>query len=226
MVKTIKNHRVHRDHRERFYLNEGDIEMSMDAVVKRSSYSTIICLIVILFLLAGCASSLTPYVSRDFEAGKMAILPFDNLSESQGAAKTMENFVLIEFLKRSSLGIVEPGQVMAAISQARVRLATSIPKETVIQLGQDLEVDLFMIGVVHEYKMQRLTGAGGSGEIPVVSLSLRIIDSKTGNVVWAVNSNRRGNDRESVFGVGRVQSLNELAGHIAMELAQVWSSSF
>lgn len=200
--------------------------MSISAVVKRSCYSTTINVLLLLFLCAGCsAPSLTPFASSDLRAGSMAILPFDNLSEAPGAGKTMENYVLVEFLKLPSLRIVEPGQVMAALSQARIRLATNIPRETVIQLGEDLGIDYLMVGIVHEYKLQRLTGAGGSGEVPVVSVSLRIVETKTGNIVWAVNVSRSGKDNETVFGMGRIQSINGLAANIAIELAQACASS-
>ena len=203
--------------------------MSMGAVVKQSCYATVINVIVILFLFSGCASpslTLKPFVSSDLKAGKMAILPFDNLSETQGAGKAMENFVLVEFLEQLPLEIVEPGEVMAALSQARIRLATNIPTEVVIKLGEDLGVDLFMIGVVHEYELHRLTGAGGSGDVPVVSVSLRIIETKTGNIVWAVNASRNGNDRETIFGMGRIQSVSQMAAITAAELAQAGAASF
>lgn len=181
------------------------------------------CLVLSVFILlsAGCAkTSLTPYASKDFKAGKMAILPFDNLSAAQGAAKTMENLVLVEFLKLPIFSIVEPGEVSSALSEARVRLATNIPKETVLKLGKDLGVDLLMLGVVHEHEMKRFSGAGGGGESPVVAVSVRILETQTGSIVWAANINRTGNDRETIFGIGKVQSINELAAQIAIELAR------
>jgi curli biogenesis system outer membrane secretion channel CsgG len=155
----------------------------------------------------------------------MAILPFDNLSDDQGAGKTMENLALVEFLKRTPAKIVDPGEVSAALLQERVRLATSIPKETIRSLGANLGVDLFLVGIVHEYGMQRASGAGGSGDIPVVSLTLRILDAETGDIVWAISSARRGNDRETAFGMGRIDSLEQLAQSTAMELAQAYAVS-
>jgi hypothetical protein len=138
----------------------------------------------------------------------------------------MENFVLVEFLRLPFFDIVDPGEVMDELSQARVRLATNIPQETVIALGEQLGVDYIMIGVVQEYQLQRMSGAGGSGDVPVLSLSIRILETGTGNIVWAVNASRSGKDRETVFGMGRVQSINELASQTAIELAQAFAASF
>jgi TolB-like protein len=182
----------------------------------------------LLIALSGCGPSLKPFASKDLKGGegaRMAILPFDNLSSTQGAGKSMEGLVLIEFLKRSTLKVVDPGEVSAALSKERIRLATSIPKETVRTLGAGLGVGLLMMGTVHQYEMQSASGAGGSGNIPVVAITLRIIDVESGDIVWASTATRRGNDREIVFGIGKIQSLNTLAEETAVELAQAFADS-
>jgi len=155
----------------------------------------------------------------------MAILPFDNLSSTQGAGKTIENLVLIEFLKRSTLKVIDPGEVSAILSKERIRLATSIPKETIRTLGTGLGAGLLMMGTVHQYEMLTASGAGGSGTIPTVAVTVRIIDAESGDIVWATTVTRRGNDREIVFGIGKIQSLNQLAEETAMELAQAFADS-
>ncbi len=186
-------------------------------------------LMVIFVLQYGCAGrSPVPYASKDLGAAeglKMAVLPFDNLSETQGAGKKMESFVLVEFLKNSPLKIIEPGEVNAALSEERIRLATSIPKETVRKLGRTLGVDLFIIGTVLEYTLQLASGAGGRGEIPVVAITMRIIDAETGDIFWAVNVARRGSDRETIFGMGKVYSSDKLAQDIASEVAEAFAAS-
>lgn len=193
---------------------------------KRMPFCMVLHCITLVLLLTGCSSmSLAPYASTNFRAGKMAILPFDNLSTAQGAAKAMENFVLVEFLKITNLTVVEPGTVGASLSEERVRLATNISRETLVKLGAALGVDLIMIGVVNEYQMQRLSGASGSGETPVLSVSVRILDAKTGGIVWAVNASRSGNDAETIFGMGRIQSMHELAAVTAASLAESCADS-
>jgi TolB-like protein len=195
----------------------------------RRKFSRIFAVLVLIAVLAGCSGgALEPYTSQSIKRGeglKMAILPFDNLSDDQGAGKMMENLALVEFLKRSPTKIVDPGEVSSALIKERVRLATSIPKETLKRLGASLGVDLFLVGIVHECGIQRASGAGGSGEIPVVSLTLRILDAETGDIVWAISSARRGNDRETAFGMGRIDSLEQLAQSTAMELAKAYAES-
>ncbi len=95
----------------------------------------------ILVSLAGCSTGriAEPYADQALKGGagvRVAILPFDNLSDDQGAGKTMENLVLIEFLKKTSARFVDTGEVTAALLEKRIRLATSIPRETLKELGQ------------------------------------------------------------------------------------------
>ncbi len=202
-------------------------------------------IVLLLILLSGCGPSMKPFVGKglygvgkagdqrfdyaltlgDVKNVKMAILPFDNLSKTQGAGKIMENYALVEFLKYSPIHIIDPGEVASVLSQERIRLATSISKETVSRIGKNLGVRFLMIGVVHEYDMQLATGAGGSGQIPIIAVSLRIIDTDTGDIIWAINAPRRGTDTETVFGIGRIQSTDRLAQKTAEEIAQAFANS-
>lgn len=193
-------------------------------------FFTVFTVALILLSLSGCGPGriAEPYAGQGLkgeEGIRVAILPFDNLSDDQGAGKTMENLVLIEFLKNTSARFVDMGEVMAALLEKRIRLATSIPREVLIGLGQRLEVDYFVLGIVHEYTMQRMSGSGGSGEVPVVSISLRILDAQIGDIVWATSAARRGNDRETVFGIGRIDSIEQLAQMTAQKIAQNFARS-
>lgn len=182
-----------------------------------------------LAILAGCAPSLQPFASSKLkykEGARMAILPLDNLSKTPNTGRSMDNVILIEFLKRAPISVVDPGEVAAALSEVRIRLATAISKENVQILGKKLGVDYFLVGIIHDYDMQTLTGAGGTGPVPSISITLRLIDAGSGDIVWATNYTRRGNDREKVFGIGRVQSLNALAEETAAELAQAFAASY
>lgn len=215
-------------------------------ILKKTSYM-IIAGIFFLVMQYGCSGpSLKPYASDDLvefaqqenknnisgtalmTGGKeviMAVLPFDNLSETQGVGKKMESFILVEFLRSTPLKIIEPGELKAALSEERIRLATSIPKETVRKLGRKLGVNLFIIGTVLEYNLQLASGAAGRGEVPVVAVTLRVIDAETGDILWAVNAARRGTDRETIFGKGRVYSSDKLAQNIASEIAEAFAAS-
>ncbi len=202
--------------------------MKTDSLQKRSPVLPAIALLLFWIILPACGSSLKPFAGHELRGGegvRMAILPFENLSKGQGAGKTMGNYILVEFLKRSSIRISDPGEVAEALSKERVRLTTSISKGTLIALGKTMNVNLFLLGTVHDYDMQMASGAGGTGQVPVVAFSLRILDASTGEIVWAGNAARRGTDRETVFGLGRIQSLDRLAEETAKEFAEAFAAS-
>lgn len=190
---------------------------------------TLIAVLLAPTLLVGCGGQrMSPYISDNLvggDGGRIAILPFDNLSADQRAAKTLETMVMVEFLKQTSMNVIDPGVVHEALVQERVRLATAIPRANLISLGERLGVDIFIIGIVHEYAMQRATGAGGVGDVPAISLTLRALDAKSGEILWALSANKRGNDRESVFGIGRINSLDRLSNDTARDAARVFASS-
>jgi curli biogenesis system outer membrane secretion channel CsgG len=82
-----------------------------------------------------------------------------------------------------------------------------------------------MVGIVHEFDVMMMSGAGGTGQVPQIAVTLRIVDAATGQIVWAGNASRTGKDRETVFGMGRVDSLNTLAEMTAQELARAFAQS-
>lgn len=179
-------------------------------------------------LLSACGRTIKPYagpgLGRD-DGTRMAILPFENLSKAPGAARTLEGMVLVEILKESPVAIVDPGEVADALSRERVRIATSMSREAMVAVAKALGVDLVLMGTLHDYDMQMATGVGGSAQIPVLSATLRVVDARTGEIVWAANAARRGTDRETVFGIGRVHSLDALAEETAADMARAFAAS-
>lgn len=54
--------------------------------------------------------------------------------------------------------------------------------------------------------------------MPSFTLALRVLDGRSGEVVWTDLRARTGQDRETVFGWGREESLERLAESTAREL--------
>jgi hypothetical protein len=181
-------------------------------------------------LLGACGGRVKPYAgadlaarSRSGERVKLAILPFENLSKATGAGKTLEGMILVEILKRAPLSVLDPGEIAAALSKERVRVPTSMSRETLEAVAGTLHADLVLVGTVHEYDMQSGTGPGGP--IPVLAVTLRVLDPHGGDIVWAASTARRGTDKESVFGIGRIHSLNDLAEDTAAAMASAFAVS-
>ena len=67
---------------------------------------------------------------------------------------------------------------------------------------------------------QCVEGGAYAGQYPAAAVALRLIDGSSGQVVWASTLARAGNDSESLFGLGRVHTLEELSSRMARELVR------
>ena len=46
--------------------------------------------------------------------------------------------------------------------------------------------------------------------MPEVSINARLVSTEDAEIIWAANHHRRGDDRVTVFGMGRIDSISEL----------------
>ena len=105
----------------------------------------------------------------------------------------------------------------AATSAAvRARLASSVLSDLADSLGRRLNADALVLGSVLAYGYR---DTGGT-RIPTVSLSLRMIEVPGGELLWTAVHSRDGADRESVFGLGRNESLSNLALETVREMLE------
>lgn len=71
-----------------------------------------------------------------------------------------------------------------------------------------MDLDAVFIGTVKEFE----GGDQGSRlSTPVVSLQIRLVDVKSGEIVWMTNNRALGDDFITVFDLGRVRSVSALA---------------
>ena len=139
---------------------------------------------------------------------RVAILPFDNVSGDPDAAKRITNILLTQlFSKNKVIKVVELGEVEKALIEERVRNTGEIDIETAKKLGKALNVEYLILGSVVEYKMVRI----GNNDYPVVGVTARALDAKTGSIIWSDHGYGRGNQREKIFGIGRIISFSELS---------------
>lgn len=170
-----------------------------------------------LFCLVGCSHTpriyLTPQpnVSGD---RTVAVLPFENLSGEEGAGEKVQKIFLVELLKLRKFSVFEPGEVAQALKELRIRATDKLSQEQASQLKEKLGVDWICLGSVLEFAGQRQ----GTAEVPVVSLTARILDAASGKIIWAAFESRQGDDAEFLFGVGKINSASELAKKIAEKM--------
>jgi len=172
--------------------------------------------IMILFLILAVTGCVMPFhVGGSAEPGggtiwKVAILPFENLSKEEGAGDIAGNLFLVKMLHTGAFIIADPGLVEEALSTEGVRLTAHIPLSNLQGLGKKLDIPLILMGSVLEDEMQVLSGVGGGGQVPSVSVTVRLLEVSTGRVLWADAQSKRGTDDEEIFGLGRFYSTSRL----------------
>jgi curli biogenesis system outer membrane secretion channel CsgG len=163
-----------------------------------------------IFLIGACGPKPDVYFKKQISfkpSRTLAILPFNNYSGKEDAGKQVSNMFLVELLKKPYFSVVEPGEVDRFLRDQRIRSSEQIDYATAKLFKDSLAADYILIGAVNEYSY--LTR--GEREVPLVGFSVRLLDTNTGQIVWAANHSRKGDDREYLFGWGLVKSLTRLA---------------
>lgn len=167
--------------------------------------------------LSGCATKapVTPYVKPVvIRPGKIAILPFSNLTDNGDAAKAMEGISRIAFIQFTPMEVATTDEVREARTQLNI---ASFPGRTKIrELRQLLGVDYLVVGTIYTFV---------PGDFPAVSLNVRVLDTETGDAVWAINVEKKGKDPRDLFDAGRIRSVHMLAQTVMEEIARSFSRS-
>jgi TolB-like protein len=171
-----------------------------------------LCLLLLVFL--SCAHPPRIYLRPQTnlsEFKKIAVLPFDNLSGEEDAGEKITEIFTVELLRMGSFSVAEPGRVKKAVMEKRIRTTRDMDIEAVKWLGESLEVDLILAGSVLDFAVEE----SASKKVPMVTVIARLVKADRGVTVWAAYQSRQGDDKESLFGWGRITSLSQLA-HLAV----------
>jgi len=154
-------------------------------------------------LIVGCASSspgggaANVYVA--LAAGhvrRVAVLPFRAPTELIGTS--VSDLFITELMKTTRYEIVERGQLSQVLGETDVQLSRLTAGQAV-QLGRLAGADAVVVGTVSEYEM----AAQGGRTLPVVGVSVRLIDATTGQVLWSVDHAGRGGSGMTLPGQAR-----------------------
>lgn len=164
-----------------------------------------------LLLVAGCASHLASRKRIDERLpahARVAVLPFENLSGKEHAAEKVTDYFQVALLSSDRIDAVEYGTTYDELRRLRIRSSVAITHEQIDSLRSSLNLDFLLSGSVLEFDE---IDNEFLGVIPQVSFNCRLIDCRTGEVVWVGASNGEGDRGEIVFGIGAVKSADNLA---------------
>lgn len=148
-------------------------------------------------LLASCASTDEAYfLDTDTQANvyvapsggnpisKIAIMPFKGPTELIG--QSVSDMFVTEILRSQRYELVERSQMANVLGEAELALS-GLSATKAAEVGGMMGADGVMIGTVSEYE----TVAQRGKTLAVVGISARLIDCKTGKIVWSVDLAKR-----------------------------------
>ncbi len=145
----------------------------------------------LLLLLASCAGPGRRYVDQGMDFGAVrtvAVMPFLNLSRDNLAGERVRDVFSSMLLATSSVYVVPLGEVQRAIAQAAIQTPATPGADDVLKLGKTLKADAIVTGVVKEYGEVR----SGTTSANIVSMSLQMLETATGKVVWSASTTKGG----------------------------------
>lgn len=146
--------------------------------------------------LAVAAPVCTAQVSDVFRDSRMdfgsiqtvAVMPFANLARDQITAERVRDVFISRLLAAQAVYVLPVGEVARGIARTEVQTASSPTIEEVVKLGAFLKADAVITGVVREYGEAR----SGTSTANIISMSIQLIETGTGRVVWSASSTKGG----------------------------------
>lgn len=181
-------------------------------------HATAACILITTIVVSGCRTTQTRYMHKNADLGaitKVAVLPFENLTQERSAADKVQKIFYLELLSLDVFEVVEPGQVAKLF---RTGSADALGPAEFQKLGKDLGVDAVFVGSVVDFA----DATTGTTRTPDVTIQLRLIETHAGATVWSAGQTRSGASAATrLFGVGG-ESLTEAARRVVRsELASL-----
>jgi len=141
-----------------------------------------------LLCLPGCGSStmIKAYVRENVSLAHIqhvAVLPF----EGGGNASRIREYTMTQLLASGTFDVVDKGLVDSVLAQEAIGPGTPLDKSTMKRLGQLLNVQAFILGSV-----EQSTASRGNASFAQVIITMRLIDSETGLLLWQASGRGSG----------------------------------
>jgi TolB-like protein len=141
-------------------------------------------------------------------ARRIAILPFDNLTDNPEAVNGILPWI-IDRLEERGLDVVDEDITSEVLCRERIRLATDLPKDVSRKVGNTLKAGTILAGTIFSYKTDKN---------PRIGISARLIDTATGYITWANYASDTGEDFTGLLGLGTIKSIHKLVPKVVDKL--------
>jgi len=144
-----------------------------------------------LILLAACATTSDTYIDPNMDFGAIktvAVMPFASLTRDPVIAERVRDVFINKLLSTGAVYVLPTGEVARGVARSEIQNPTAPSGEEVIKLGGIVKVQAVITGTVREYGEVR----SGTTSANIISLSLQMIETQTGKIVWTASSTQGG----------------------------------
>jgi hypothetical protein len=129
----------------------------------------------------------------------VAVMPFANLTRDTSAADRVRDVFITMLLATQGVYVIPPGEVGRGISRAGITNPTAPTTEEILKFVTMVKADAVITGTVREYGEVR----SGTSVANMISVSLQMIEGRTGRIVWSGSSTKGGvTTTDRLFGGG------------------------
>ncbi len=176
----------------------------------------------VLLCLAACGPkvpSLVKYAPLpDERICRIAVLPFVSETDYPLANTIVYRIFMAELVRTGRFDVAQEGDVREVFSHMRIWPDQQPHIEHINILGDRLGVGLIITGTVVEMAEVPVADIVN----PVIALSLRIIDARSGETLWYTYHQREGEHYRKVMHFGVLNTVTSLANKVSQEVLELW----
>lgn len=178
----------------------------------------ILCLISGLLLACvclGCARHRpsNSFVRQNFDFSfvkKIAVVPFDNLTNDKFAAEHIRRLTINELLVAGMPDVLISGEVSALIKPARGEQTAALSSEDIKKIGKALNAEAVLTGAVERYEEPK----GGATSAPEITISLIMYETDSAAIIWSVTASSGGAGFATRHFGARTDTISEAAAKV------------
>ncbi len=148
---------------------------------------------------------------------RVAVLPFENGTERRGAALIVDDLWIVGLFWAGRFEVADAGVISEALQTLGLAPYGSIDLESLQRIGSRAGVDAVILGRVEDYNEGLRPGTSTS---PSIALDARMLDTKTGKILWMGYHEAKGEESQIVLEFGKIKSMVPLAMRVTLELAE------
>lgn len=168
-----------------------------------STLKPIIYTLILLSLVSCSGKSTSEFFFRDdIDLGyvtTIAVLPFENNSKDKYASERLRDITITKILALKNFDVVDKGIVDNQLKNEAITLSgDNLDIQTMERIGQLINCQALLLGTVDSAGDKRR----GSVSYHQLTITLRLIDSSTGTILWHGTGSRNGDSFGSrIFGI-------------------------